>query len=116
MPARLGVALLLASVVAACAAPTNFGVYYPHTRWLDRKHNVIVDAFADRLIISVHGKPPEVVRGRWRGRGFWRPSDGHAEFPYFAVAHEGVDACFFTDPRFDVAQYGFTRVRPDPKT
>jgi hypothetical protein len=107
--------LLLVWSAGAFARWDDFGVYYPHTRWVDQEtHSITIDAFTTRLVISERGKQPVIVRGNWRGRGFWRVSDLHGEFPYFAIAHEGVDAGVFKEPRLE--KYNFKRVRPDPKT
>jgi hypothetical protein len=106
-------AMLLLSCATKPSADLAFGDHYPHTRWIDREtHSFRVDAFRDRLVISVQGGPLVTVPGRWMGRGFWPSSEPQRYVPYFGVAHEGVDAGFFGDARLD--RYHFKRVRPDP--
>jgi hypothetical protein len=109
MRAPVLLALLLTSAQSSFA--TDFGVYYPHTRWIATgRHAIKLDAFTDRLIIASRGKPAIIVHGCWRGRSFLRD----CESDYFAIAHEGVDGWIEGDRRFE--DIHFRRVRPDPNT
>jgi hypothetical protein len=102
---------------SALARPPSqsFGEYYPHTRWADiQTGSIIVDAYANYLVISEPGKPPITILGKWDGRTFSKRSDHKSFIDFFSVALEGSVGTFLGDKHlFDKGE--FKRLRPDPK-